>query len=46
MFLMWYICDNKKECCYCKQNSIIEICIVKKLIYLFLNNIYYILLVF
>ena len=28
-FLMWKIKHNKNECCYCKQNIIIEKCIVK-----------------
>jgi len=28
-FMMWYIGHNKKQCCYCKQNIIIEKCTVK-----------------
>jgi ankyrin repeat protein len=28
-FLIWNIKHDKKECCYCKQNIIIEKCIVK-----------------
>ena len=28
-FLMWKIKHNKKECCYCKQDIVVEKCIVK-----------------
>jgi len=28
-FLIWYIGYDKKECCYCKQNIIIDNCCVK-----------------